>query len=375
VRQITVVESNRSMRFLLTSLAWLVAISTACNILPPRYNDPALRVASVDVEPPSASAVVGDTTTFKAVTKDAQANMLDVRAVEWSSSNTDVAIVDSLGHTTAVGIGSCELRATVNGVTGTAFAVVVGPTDPLPPPPPPQGQPPAGAWPNLPSGFRTLADQSFNAPLSGLWSLIWNDLGLGGLSTDAGAPFSPSGVMQFRYPSGFPAGESPGTVLIKLGGQRRLYVGLWWKASANWQGHDSHVNKIQFLFPPDGNGDIYMAAYGPPGGPYDLTVNLQLVNADTRNWLKPNVGGGGNGRVTMGEWHRIEWLVDYGTEGVHNGTMRWWLDGKLVGDYRDILYPVLKLDNYKVAPTWGGMGGSKTQTDYYWYDHVYVARP
>ena len=229
---------------------------------------------------------------------------------------------------------------------------------------------PNGPWPNLPPGYVTFADQPFNAPLAGVWSLIWNTLGLGGLAVNDSAPFSPSGVMQFHYPVGFLAGESPGTVLIKLEGKRRLFVGTWWKASAGWQGHDSNVNKIQFLFPPDGNGDLYMCFYGPPGGPYALRVNLQLVGADTRDWLRPNVG---TGEVTMGEWHRIEWLVDEGTPGVANGLVRWWLDGQLVGDYRDVLFPNLLLDNYKVAPTWGGMGGVKTQDDYTWYDHVFIA--
>jgi hypothetical protein len=231
-------------------------------------------------------------------------------------------------------------------------------------------QEPGGPWPNLPAGYSTLTEQSFNAPIEGVWSLIWNTAGLGGLDSDSSAPLSPGGVMRFTYPAGFGGGGSPGTVTTMLGGQRRLYIGSWWKGSDGWQGHGSHVNKIQFIFPTA--GDVYMAAHGPPGGPYELRICLQLVNADRRDWLRPNASPG---VVTMGEWHRIEWLVVYGTDGVPNGQMRWWLDGKLVGDYRDILFPAIALSEYKVSPTWGGIGGNKTQTDNFWYDHIIIARP
>ena len=54
--------------------------------------------------------------------------------------------------------------------------------------------------------------------------------------------------------------------------------------------------------------------------------------------------------------------------------MKWWLDGRLVGDYRDLRFPNVLLENFKISPTWGGVGGAKTQTDYFWYDHAFVAR-
>ena len=316
--------------------------------------------------PTSLNLPILGTGQVQAVPRDASGNALADRSVVWSSSDPLVASVNGTGLVTGLVLGSATITATVEGVTGSVPVTVSLLGSPPPEPPPP------GAWPNLPAGFTTLSDQSFNAPLSGLWSLIWNDLGLGGLASDAGAPFSPSGVMQFKYPIGFPGGESPGTVVIKLGSLRRVFVGLWWKANAEWQGHASNVNKIQFLFPPDGNGDMYMAAYGPPGGPYELRTALQVLNADTRDWLKPNASPG---IVTMGTWHRIEWLVDFGTPGARDGVARWWLDGQLVGDYTDILFPSLPLDNYKVAPTWGGMGDFKQRTDYFWYDHVIIARP
>jgi hypothetical protein len=323
--------------------------------------------------PASLSIPVLATTQLSAIARDANGNVLTGRSVQWVSSNALVVAVTNAGIITGVVLGNADIRATIDGVTA-AVPVMVSLLAPQPPPPPPPSplDPPSGAWPNLPPGYTTFADQSFNSPLSGAWALIWNQLGLGGLATNSAAPFSPSGVMQFHYAIGFVAGEAPGTVVIGLGGMRRVFVGTWWKANANWQGHSSNVNKLQFLFAGEESGDIYMAAYGPPpSGPYQLVICLQLIHADPRCWLKPNVSAG---NVVMGQWHRIEWLLDYGTEGVANGTMRWWLDGQLVGDYRDILYPVAKLVEYKLSPTWGGIGGVKTQDDYFWYDPVFIAR-
>ena len=78
--------------------------------------------------------------------------------------------------------------------------------------------------------------------------------------------------------------------------------------------------------------------------------------------------------MTLGAWHRIEWLVVYNTTtDPPNGVYRWWLDGELVGDYTDVEFPPFPLQVYKVSPTWGGMGAQKTQTDFYRYDHVHIS--
>jgi hypothetical protein len=152
---------------------------------------------------------------------------------------------------------------------------------------------------------------------------------------------------------------------FSLGGRKNIFVGMWWKANAGWQGHPSNVNKLQFVLPEAG-GDLYMCAYGPPGGPYALRVDLQFVGADPRDWLVPNVS---SGNVTMGGWHKIEWLIESNTSGA-NGVVKWWLDGQLVGDYQNVLFPAGGFTEYQIAPTWGGIGGAKLQADYYWYDHV-----
>ncbi|HEX7937708.1 MAG TPA: hypothetical protein VF483_01880, partial [Gemmatimonadaceae bacterium] len=188
---------------------------------------------------------------------------------------------------------------------------------------------------------------------------------------DSTSPATPGSVWQVRYPAGFGAGSAPATLTYSLGGATKVFVGTWWKANANWQGHPSNVNKIQFLFPSSGYGDMYLAAYGPPGGPYELRSVVQFPTFERKDALRPNRDPG---LITMGQWHRLEWLVQYSSPNAADGIVRWWLDGVLVGDYDNIRFPPARLDNFKLSPTWGGVGGAKTQTDYYWYDHVFIAR-
>ena len=325
---------------------------------PPPARAPA-PVASVTSAPSNLSVSTGTSAQLTATLRDASGNELSGRSVSWSSSNGLVASVSGSGLVTGLVAGSATITATSEGVSASAPASVTL----LPPPPS------GGNWPDMPSTYSVLTDQPFD-PLSAFgWQLIWNTNGYGTITNNSTAPFSASSVFQVMYPAGFAAGSAPATQYFPLGGRRNVYIGTWWKANADWQGHESNVNKIQFLFPASGGGDMYMVAYGPPGGPYEIRTALQFIGADTRDWLRPNVS---SGNVTMGEWHRLEWLVEYNTSGA-NGIVRWWVDGQLVGDYRDVTFPAGGFDEYKLSPTWGGMGGiNKLKNDYFWFDHVTI---
>lgn len=229
--------------------------------------------------------------------------------------------------------------------------------------------PQSSAWPNEPPGLRVISDQPFDALPSLGWQLVWNDSGYARATTDRRAPFSPPGVAQFAYPVTFPGGIAPGTAVRDLPDLTRVYVGLWWWASRPWQGHRSNVNKIQFLFPSSG-GDIYMAMYGSPRGPYELRVSPQFPGQPS-GWLEPNVA---RVPVVLGEWHRIEWLLVYHTSAEPpNGIVRWWLDGRLVGSYLNVRFPAGGMVSYKLSPTWGGVGDTKTERDYFRFDHVRIS--
>ncbi len=82
-------------------------------------------VASVVVTPSSATVHVGYGRPFTAVARDAQGQSLTGRAIVWTSSNQGIATVDGVtGLVAGVSQGSVQIRATSEGVQGSADVVV-----------------------------------------------------------------------------------------------------------------------------------------------------------------------------------------------------------------------------------------------------------
>jgi hypothetical protein len=322
----------------------------AVHVLPPG-GPPA--VAAVAVAPTTSSVLVGGTQRFVATPRDSAGGVISGLPVDWHTTDPAIATVTGDGTATGVAEGTTRVVATVAGVSNSArFDVATNVPSP-------------GTWPNEPAGYSVVSDQSWSI-LSTLEWII--QFGTATLGLDLTAPASPPSVLTITYPVGFAGGSAPGTLIRDLPNARRVFMGLWWKASDPWQGHESNVNKIQFLFPSTG-GDITMVMYGPPGGPYQLRVIPQFPG-HASNWLLPNVA---QVPVTLGTWHRIEWLVDYGDQ-VGVGTVRWWLDGQLIGDHSDVPFPDGGMLVYKISPTWGGVGDTKQQVDYFWFDQTYLSR-
>jgi hypothetical protein len=75
--------------------------------------------------------------------------------------------------------------------------------------------------------------------------------------------------------------------------------------------------------------------------------------------------------LALGVWHRIEVLMNSPA-----GSLKWWVDGKLVGSYTGVPYPSYGFFQTEFSPTWGGVGGSnKTENDYFWFDQVHISHP
>jgi len=86
-------------------------------------------VARVAVLPDSAQTTVGATVQLQAVTYDDAGHVLTGRAVAWSSSNQQIATVDSTGRVRAIAAGSATISATSEGQTGTSVIFVLVPVD------------------------------------------------------------------------------------------------------------------------------------------------------------------------------------------------------------------------------------------------------
>ena len=132
----------------------------------------ALEATSLSVEGPD-SLQVGQTVTYEALVTFSDGSTTTATDVEWASSNTTVATVDSDGRVTGRRAGGFDLRATAEGVTGRMTGIRVEP------PPGPATSFGAGTWivnEDIEPG------RYYTNPSSGCY---WERLsGLGGTSAD-----------------------------------------------------------------------------------------------------------------------------------------------------------------------------------------------
>lgn len=314
-------------------------------------------VASVTLSPSTSTIGVGRTQQFTAVLKDASGNTITGRPITWSSSNTAIATISTSGLVTGLAEGSTTVRATSEGVSGTANVTVTALA--------------ASTWPNEPSGMTVVRDAPFNLVTAAGWSQAYNEDNLATIVGDGSAPHSPSNVLQFRYPQGFVGGTAPATIYSNPGDAKEYFVGLWWKPSNPWHGHSSNINKIMFFFTASW-ADAVVTMHGPNGGPYYVRVVTQgMPSSGTYMTQNVNVVP-----VVLGKWHRIELYMKYDSYyGAKDGVIKWWVDGVLVGHHTGLGFPNDSgFREFQLSPTWGGLNGSKAQTDYFWYDHVYLSR-
>lgn len=98
-------------------------------------------IAEVTVDAPATTIAVGDSVQLEAVALDAAGNVVDDRAVEWTSADPAVAAVSSSGMVTGLRAGEAAIGATVGEVAGAIAITVTATAPPAPPPPPGSGAP------------------------------------------------------------------------------------------------------------------------------------------------------------------------------------------------------------------------------------------
>ena len=267
-----------------------------------------------------------------------------------------------------------------------------------PPPPPPP--PPPGGNPNEPAGFQRFAENDFTVPmldhtaptgLLGLWraEILDSD---NTYVADAAAPKSPLPVFQGKYPAGWTAGYTP----IKWEGwdgaanslgygteMAQMYLSLWIRFPGADYENQSVGTKFFYLgvgeSKASAGNQLYTMLYHPSGAGQTIASNFPV------SMEQQSAVAGVNNRTeitaapvfSIGAWHRMEFVLQLNTIGQANGVFRWWVDGTLVMDYRDMIYVdaanPLGFFTFKFWPYWGGGGGSKTRDDYVQVDHVYLS--
>ncbi|NIR42390.1 MAG: Ig-like domain-containing protein [Gemmatimonadetes bacterium] len=86
--------------------------------------EPAI-IASIDVTPDPDTVQAGGTAQFAATARDASGNIIFGVTFTWISGSNAIATVDASGLATGVVAGSTEIRATADGITGSAVLVVI----------------------------------------------------------------------------------------------------------------------------------------------------------------------------------------------------------------------------------------------------------
>jgi alpha-tubulin suppressor-like RCC1 family protein len=81
-------------------------------------------VREVALTPASATLIKDGTVQLRADVRDGEGNLVTSRPVTWSSSDESVAIVDSAGLVAGLGAGTTTIRASSDGVDGTAEITV-----------------------------------------------------------------------------------------------------------------------------------------------------------------------------------------------------------------------------------------------------------
>jgi len=196
---------------------------------------------------------------------------------------------------------------------------------------------------------------------------------------DATAPRSPSAVTRMTYPAGFAGGSGPLELNFGAANAKALYVGAWVRWSPNYQNHPTGVNKILHVWTCGINRVVLMAR----GNSLVPIIGLQQLAApytaggatSTSVHLLPNQGF--SPVMTRGAWSHLELYVVANTPGVADGTATLWADGVRVGHYIGIMYCGASVsrstwDTLKHNPTWGGIGGTVTNTMWLDLDHLKV---
>ena len=113
------------MKFVLASLAIVVACSDGATEPDPTSTPTPPSVASVVVTPAADTLVsIGDTVRLSSSALDANGNAISGKTFIWASPDSSVATVNASGLVTAVANGSATITATSDGISGSAAVAV-----------------------------------------------------------------------------------------------------------------------------------------------------------------------------------------------------------------------------------------------------------
>lgn len=316
-------------------------------------------VTSVSVTPSTATLAAGGTLQIAATARDAGGLPVIGPPATWSTSNPSIALVTQSGLVSGVAAGTVTISVTIDGQVGRVTITVTSSST---------------LFPNEPAGFTKYSERDFSAKNQDGWFAIEQNYASLQVVQDATAPKSGPMVMQQVYPVGFPSGSAPAVAERQFTTPAtQLYISVWLKLSANWDGHVTGTNKMFYVWVA-GKPKVFLSAEGAGAGPLEPQVRLQNDLAQ-RGRLRPNLAR--TLLVQRGVWQRWELVLRANTPGQANGEVHWWIDGVKVSEYRDVQIVDAgespNWEQFQWRPIWGGGGPAISQEQTLRFDHLYLS--
>jgi hypothetical protein len=292
----------------------VVVTATCCNVA-----DTVLVTVSQEAAPPTVDHITltpsplylqpGGAQTLTARVYDQYGSVMSGAGVNWSSTNTPVATVNSSGRVTAVAVGSAQIRATSGGKTGTAAVTVTSPGG---------GDPPSGVW------FEEDWDYSSTSDMLGQSHLTAYEYGARPvLETGLSTPWG--GSKAFKVPM-TPSSYSGGidVVFPKAGvsTSREIWQETYIKFSSNWKtdfGGSGNPDHKTFFWMDRESSVRWELKFGVYGS---SLVCFSSAEGTPRTTNSPNL----DTEVWDGEWHQVRVHVDMGSGG-NTAAYEMWFDG------------------------------------------------
>jgi hypothetical protein len=242
-----------------------------------------------------------------------------------------------------------------------------------PPAAPPASDPGPGSnatWPNQPARLRTINDTAWDALTGRGWNYLRRTSSKDAhIARDPTAPLSPQQVLRIVFTPDMNRDSEPGVHWIRLSSRpREIFAGWWMKLSPNWRPSPAGGGKVTFVWPSDGQGVVY-SNVGGSRAPHHINIATTWTAYGYRFW-EPNIS---TTAVSYDTWYRIEWYLKWESRpGASDGIIRWWVNGTLNGDYRNVQYPRCCFQQFEFAPT---LQNPPASEQYMYIDHTYVAAP
>lgn len=300
------------------------------------------------------------------------------QTVTWSSASLSIASPGPDSATdphqvtvySGLTLGTTTLTATCNGVQSSVATVSVS----------------AGAF-NRPVSHNTLLNLSMDTTvgLGFATNSLWNDPTYLSVVSRTDGPESPPNSYRFSWPAGFtdtsPAAKgSKGYTPV-----REVYVRVRHSIDTPWDYHDSGTNKLFYIGIQGSltDNEITCSVVGTNQNTAVVKAGCNVAGMSPPSTLPNNVFSGST--YTLGDWHLIECLMTSNslTAGVPNsdGTLKLWVNGTLYASYTTMKFnttvvssTTVMFSTFNLNPTWGGQNSTpKAQTDYMYFDHIYVS--